>query len=216
MVEWQFWADAIEDDGMCLDVVVADPSMADWESAMALMLEIPGAEYQYDWVTSPPKRAEDVVGPEEHRSMISADFEGVQVQMFFHADDEIEFTVWPRDLKTEARQTSFIDFVMRLGRRVGKKVQVFNERSRDNPILRFDPDREEMWLARPVEVSDPEPRSFLERPYAWVQVLAFAAVISALQGVRLMFERELLLGALLSCSGGMVIGGIYIWARRHR
>jgi hypothetical protein len=215
-IEWQEWTEALEDDGMCLDVVIANPTMVEWEAAMAFMLEIPGAAYEYDRVESPPMRAEDVVGPEGHRSMISAVIDGVQIQMFFMADDEIEFTVWPRDLKSETRQSTFIEFVMNLGRRVGKKVQLFNEGSRENALLSFDPVREEMWFVRPTPVSESEPRSFLERPYAWVQVLAFAAVITALQGIRLMIERELLVGALLLVFGSLVVGVIFLWARRNR
>jgi hypothetical protein len=140
------WAEIKDDfawDGSLRDIYILDTDANDWD---VLLAAIRSSNYERSYRLDGELAAlpESFASALSDRARASAHLtlrlaEGLTVDCFFFSDEQIEFSLDPREIRGEYELEKLLSFIAYLGQTVRKKVLLTPENGAQFAFLEFDP-----------------------------------------------------------------------------
>ncbi|TJY36198.1 hypothetical protein [Pontimicrobium aquaticum] len=139
-IEWIF-----EKDGALRDIYVQNATISDWKKVVNLLnsdykLTFGACEdnltnkIDFEYVE---KMFADETGELERKSA-TIDLNGIIVKSYFFLEDQIEFDLWPEDIKTENELNFVLNFLSSLSSKLKKEVTLCGENQPEFPLIKID------------------------------------------------------------------------------
>lgn len=131
--------EAFDWDGSWRDICALDTDSRDWDQ---LLRAIKSSDYSptYSVEGEPavlPKSFDEAATGGAHLVLTLTD--GFTIDCHFFTDDEIEFSLDPREVRGPQEFEALLSFIAHVGRTVGKKVRLTPENGSHLPLVEFDP-----------------------------------------------------------------------------
>ncbi len=139
-IEWIF-----EKDGALRDIYVQNATISDWKKVVNLLnsdykLTFGACEdnltnkIDFEYVKT---MFADETGELERKSA-TIDLNGIIVKCYFFLEDQIEFDLWPEDIKTENELNFVLNFLSSLSSKLKKEVTLCGENQPEFPLIKID------------------------------------------------------------------------------
>lgn len=139
-IEWIF-----EKDGALRDIYVQNATISDWKKVVNLLnsdykLTFGACEdnltnkIEFEYVKT---MFADETG-ELERKFATIDLNGIIVKCYFFLEDQIEFDLWPEDIKTENELNFVLIFLSSLSSILKKEVTLSGENQPEFPLIKID------------------------------------------------------------------------------
>jgi hypothetical protein len=149
-MDWQRVARDFEADGSLRDIYVQGTGLNDWQNVVdALRESWPSPAYTLDGEPAAlPRRVEAIFdAPREQAALLSLAVGDARVTCHFFVEDEIEFSVDPREIAGPAQVEALTEFMALLGRATGKTVMLTLENAPEAVIFRYSVEEDEViWV----------------------------------------------------------------------
>ncbi len=140
-------------DGSFRDIFVADTNLTDWEHAYEYLRHLASSGIAHIASEPDPLPAvmQDIFGLRRDKgARLEVHLSKVQINCFLFSEDEIEFDVDPRELKSDADMQSVASFMRGLGSALARPVHLTEENVHQWRWLTFDP-ISESWTFEPEQ-----------------------------------------------------------------
>ena len=139
-IKWIF-----ERDGALRDIYVQNVEISDWKNVVDLL----NSEYKLTFGIDEMNLSDkidfeyvktmfaDETGELERKSA-TIDLCGIVVKCYFFLEDQIEFDLWPEDIKTENELNFVLTFLSSLSSKLKKQVTLCGENQPEFPLIKID------------------------------------------------------------------------------
>ena len=133
---------AFHTDGSLRDVYVPGTSEADWNVFLNHAAAWECAYFVDGVAREVPKSAALVFDGTDTAKLLKILLDGASVNCHFFCLEEIELDVDPKEITTEAAFDALVEYLLGLGRALGKRLVLTEENSPSSVWLAYDPDKD--------------------------------------------------------------------------
>ena len=146
-MKWEDYKAEFEFDGSWRDIYILKTSVSDWQ----LLLDFLHSDvYEYSCTiggedATLPQRASEIFDADhEFKPLLSVKIGTVIVNCHFFTEEEIEFDLDPREIKSEIQADQVFGFMRQVGHAVSKEVVLTPENMQEMAIFKFHPGANEL------------------------------------------------------------------------
>jgi hypothetical protein len=150
-MNWQDYQTEFDFDGSWRDIYVFDTSIHNWQTVIDF-LRSSSYEISYTFNSDElelPSRVEDIfeswnISRNISSVCLSVSVASVILNCHFFSQEQIEFDIDPREIKSELHAKAVFEFMRQVGQLLDKEVILTHENEEDNPIFKVVPKAEQI------------------------------------------------------------------------
>jgi hypothetical protein len=151
MIAWSKVESDFEWDGSLRDIYVRSATLEDWRAVYRVLKTSPEVAFRFDGEqVAVPADISDVFAMRGKKSpMLSLKVGSVTVVCHFFTEEEVEFDIDPREVRSQADLDAVLAFLKKIGDSVRKPVLLTPENAPQSEILRYEPASQHFMYASP-------------------------------------------------------------------
>ncbi|KZK84855.1 hypothetical protein PsAD46_03410 [Pseudovibrio sp. Ad46] len=135
---WKDAAQHFEIDGSLRDIIISGTTTSDWDKLISLSAEFGRVSYERDGISAElPASASRLLNDKEHAHVFKVDLCGPVANTHFFIEDEIEFDIDPREIRSQATLHNVLSFCSKLSRALKRDVKITEENTPEAILLYY-------------------------------------------------------------------------------